>query len=151
MSSQWENQLNALRSEIENKTKQISLLEQLIALEAKHAGVSVVNVEIEEGEFPANDGKQQSKPKRKARAGNSQERKDSDKGMSLPDLLRTIGQQYAGQKIQYKALAEEVMKTGYNSNSKNFNNMVYQSLQKLVKRGVYTKDVETREYQFIGG
>lgn len=151
MSSQWETQLSALRAEIENKMKQISLLEQLIALEAKHAGDQPApeakqnhSVEI----HPETNGHHPAKPQRKRPA--SRRQRDGEKEMRLPDLLQIIGQQHAGEKIPYKTLAEEVVQAGYKSNSSNFNNMVYQSLQKLVKRGVYTKDAETREYQFVG-
>lgn len=151
MSSQWEVQLSALKAEIENKMKQISLLEQLIALEEKHAGGSAApeakenhsaEIHMESNNHHA------SKPQRKRSASRRQQ--DGEKEMRLPELLQTIGQQHAGEKIPYKTLAEEVVQAGYKSNSSNFNNMVYQSLQKLVKRGVYTKDAETREYQFVG-
>lgn len=151
MSSQWDVQLSALKAEIENKMKQISLLEQLIALEEKHSGCSNATEAKENNlqeSHPENNDHHSAKPKRKR--SESRRQRDGEKEMQLPELLKIIGQQHAGEKIPYKTLAEEVVQAGYKSNSSNFNNMVYQSLQKLVKRGVYTKDAETREYQFVG-
>ena len=75
---------------------------------------------------------------------------NGEKKMRLPALLTVLGQQNAGRALTYKELAQLVQDSGYASESKNFSNMVYQSLQKLVKRGLYTKNDETREYHFVG-
>lgn len=159
--SQWQNQLNALKAEIETKSKQLALIEQLIALEAKHAddhdndfnghpvfGAVIDNSEDEGEEHNNKPAKRKAATRTKAHREFSES--NGEKKMRLPSLLVVLGQQNAGRALTYKELAEMVQASGYASESKNFSNMVYQSLQKLVKRGVYNKNEETREYHFVG-
>jgi len=151
--SQWQNQLNALKIEIETKSKQLALIEQLIALEAKHThGEDVKDLPVFGA--TANDSDEDNEKTSKRRVANlsklRRELSDNEKNMKLPSLLIMLGQQNAGRSVTYKELAEMVQESGYSTESKNFSNMVYQSLQKLVNRGFYTKNDETREYQYVG-
>lgn len=74
------------------------------------------------------------------------------KRMSLPALLEMIGQNQLtkGKKIKYRDMAVLVKNSGYKSFSKDFNNMVYQALEKLVNKGKFNKDKETSEYSYSG-
>ena len=71
------------------------------------------------------------------------------KRMALPALLEMIGQQQ-NKGIRYKDMAVLVKNSGYRSHSKNFSNMVYQALEKLVNKGRFQKDRETLEYTYAG-
>lgn len=71
------------------------------------------------------------------------------KRMSLPSLLEMIGQQQS-KGIKYKDMAVLVKNSGYRTHSKNFSNMVYQALEKLVHKGKFQKDRETLEYTYAG-
>lgn len=71
------------------------------------------------------------------------------KRMSLPSLLEMIGQQQS-KGIKYKDMAVLVKNSGYRTHSKNFSNMVYQALEKLVHKGKFQKDKDTLEYTYAG-
>lgn len=145
MSSQWKSSLKELEIDIQNKLKQKALLEQLIALEAQHGGDG--QSDIEEGK-PAGETKRKSRPARRRRPAAATE--TGNKQMKLPAVLTLVGKEHKGKRMKYEELAQLVKAAGYESNSSNFNNMIYQALQKLCKRKVFSKDAETREYEFIG-
>lgn len=73
---------------------------------------------------------------------------DGDKP-DLPTLLERIAaEQKRPLKIaDFVALARQA---GYQTEAKDFPNMVYQALLKLVKRGVLEKDQESRDYHYVG-
>mgnify|MGYP006279988367 CR=1 FL=1 len=72
-----------------------------------------------------------------------------DKGLSLPALLETIGQKQS-KALKYTELASLVKESGYRSHSRNFSNMVYQALEKLVEKKRFSKEKKTRMYTYIG-
>jgi hypothetical protein len=145
MTNQWKSALKELNIDIDNKLKQKALLEQLIALEAQHAGDGHSESARGGSEEPK---KRPARSRRKRPAAATGE--SSNKQMRLPAVLTAVGQEHKGKRMKYEELAQMVKAAGYESNSQNFNNMIYQALQKLCKRKLFTKDPETREYQFIG-
>ena len=145
MTNQWKTALKELEIDIDNKLKQKALLEQLIALEAQHAGDGSTQTAPEAGQEQP---KRKSRPARRRRPTASAE--SNNKQMKLPAVLTAVGQEHKGKKMKYEELAKLVQAAGYESHSQNFNNMIYQALQKLCKRKVFTKDSETREYEYVG-
>lgn len=73
------------------------------------------------------------------------------KKMDLPTLLETISQQ-VGKPLKMADFVTLARQAGYKTDAKDFNNMVYQCLTKLVKRGRFRKDTsdEGIAYQFVG-
>jgi hypothetical protein len=65
--------------------------------------------------------------------------------MELPDLLTTIAQE-VGKPMKLPDFLSVVLSSGYQSDAKDKSNMVYQALNKLVKRGTLKKDPDSREY-----
>ena len=130
MKTDWISELNGLKNEQAKIAKKIGLLEEIIRLEGQHVETSQEN----------------SKTKRVARTRSND---GGGKQMKLPDLLEQIGQQHS-HPMKYDVFAQFVQESGYKTNAANLNNMVYQCLQKLVKKKVFQKNNETREYQYIG-
>jgi len=146
MSSQWTVELVSLRSQQEKISKQISLLEELIGLETQHAG--------QDAPSPVSSSRK-NKPKTKtvrakrrtAQAGAVVT--SEGKHVRLPQLLINIGQQLDGP-AKLEQICALVKSAGYESNASDFSNMVYQALQKLIKKGDFARNSETREYAFTG-
>jgi len=133
MKTDWISELNGLKNEQSKIAKKISLLEEIIRLEGQHVAPS-----------------EEKKSKRTARTRSADNRtNETGKQMKLPDLLKQIGQQHS-HPMKYHMFAQFVQESGYKTNSVNLNSMVYQALQKLVDRNVFSKNPETREYQYIG-
>lgn len=74
---------------------------------------------------------------------------DDGKQMDLPHLLETIAQE-VGRPLKQSDFVTLVREAGYKSQAKDFSNMIYQALLKLVKRGVLEKDSDNRTYTFSG-
>jgi len=74
---------------------------------------------------------------------------DDGKSVDLPSLLETIAQQVNRPLLltDFVTLAREA---GYTTKAKDFSNMVYQSVLKLVKKGKFKKNEETRAYEYVG-
>lgn len=74
---------------------------------------------------------------------------DDGKSIDLPSLLETIAQQVNKPLLlaDFVTLAREA---GYTTKAKDFSNMVYQSVLKLVKKGLFRKNEETRAYEYVG-
>jgi len=74
---------------------------------------------------------------------------DDGKSVDLPTLLETIAQQVNRPLLlaDFVTLAREA---GYTTKAKDFSNMVYQSVLKLVKKGLFKKNEETRAYEYVG-
>lgn len=70
------------------------------------------------------------------------------KPIDLPTLLETIGQQ-VNKPLVLADFVTLVRESGYTTKAKDFPNMVYQALHKLVKRGSFSKNEETRAYEFV--
>lgn len=66
----------------------------------------------------------------------------------LPTLLTQIAAD-ARKPLKIADFVELARKSGYQSDANDFPNMVYQSLRKLVKRGVLEKDQDSRNYHFV--
>lgn len=136
--SQWSSELEILVQERHRIDKKIDLLNELISLED---GVPV--------KASASSRKADKKRGRPRREDDTEATTDTSKTMKLPALLTSIGQQCEGP-IKIADLTKRVIAAGYETNSDKPENMVYQCLQKLIKKGVFTKDQETREYTFNG-
>ena len=67
----------------------------------------------------------------------------------LPSLLSHIAETQ-NRPLKLADFVQLARSAGYNTQAKDFPNMVYQSLLKLVKRGVLEKDQESRDYHYIG-
>lgn len=74
-------------------------------------------------------------------------KESGEKSMSLSNVLISIGQNL-GKSIILDELSEQVREAGYITHSKNLSSMVYQSITKLVKTGVFRKN-EDRSYEYI--
>lgn len=123
--------------------KKVSLLKELIALEEEHGDVESADASPRRSPKAAKPRKP-AKSKEKPAASNYR-----GKEVSLPELLERIGAQHK-RSFRYEELAVLVKAAGYASESDNFNNMIYQALQKLTKRGSYVKDPDTRLYRYVG-
>lgn len=73
---------------------------------------------------------------------------DEGKPVDLPTLLETIGQE-VNKPLTCADFVTLVRESGYKTKAKDFSNMVYQALLKLVKRGTFKKNEETRAYEFV--
>ena len=74
---------------------------------------------------------------------------DKPKRIELPELLETIVQKH-GKAMKHEELVVAAREAGYKSEAKDFSNMVYQCLVKLVKKGTLAKANEGKnaEYSF---
>jgi hypothetical protein len=143
MKTSWANELVLLKAQHDKIGKKINCLEELVRLEEEHTIDTDVPTSYEDPVIFRGDNHV------KVRRSRIVSPVPSGKSMKLPNLLETIGQQHP-HSMKYEKLAELVLETGYKTNSGNLSNMVYQCLQKLCKRGVFTKNDSTREYQFSG-
>lgn len=71
-----------------------------------------------------------------------------DKSIDLPTLLETISQQVS-RPLTCADFVTLVRESGYKTKAKDFSNMIYQALLKLIKRGKFKKNEETRAYEFV--
>lgn len=67
----------------------------------------------------------------------------------LPTLLSHIAETQS-RALKLADFVQLARAAGYTSDAKDFPNMVYQALLKLVKRGVLEKDQESRDYHYVG-
>lgn len=74
---------------------------------------------------------------------------EDGKTVDLPTLLATISQQ-VNKPLKQADFVTLVREAGYTTKAKDFSNMVYQALLKLVRRGTLTKNTEKREYVYAG-
>jgi hypothetical protein len=90
-------------------------------------------------------------PKTKAATSTDIDTKIEAGDLDLPDLLTMIAQQVASP-LKHLDFLKLVLASGYKPGgeglweAKDKSNMVYQSLNKLVKRGTLKKDPDSREY-----
>ena len=143
MKTSWANELVALKAQQDKIAKKINCIEELVRLEEEHTIDTDIPTSHEDPVIFRGDNSV------KARRSRIASPVSSGKSMKLPNLLETIGQQHP-HFMRYEKIAELVLETGYKTNSGNLSNMVYQCLQKLCKKGVFTKNDMTREYQFSG-
>jgi hypothetical protein len=130
MKTELVNELNNLKDQQSKIAKKIGLLEELLALEG-HA--------------------QKAKPTKTTKRVAVSTRKDNqgEKQLKLPELLEQIGQEHT-HPMKYEMFAKFVQESGYQTSASNLNNMVYQCLRKLVKKNIFQKNADTREYQYVG-
>lgn len=97
----------------------------------------------------ANDG--QAAPKRRGRPPKNPQAvaQPKEKRIELPGLLETIIQSH-GKPMKHEELVVAAHNAGYKSDAKDFSNMVYQALLKMVKKGTLNKANEGKnaEYTF---
>jgi hypothetical protein len=67
----------------------------------------------------------------------------------LPSLLTHIAET-ENRPLKLADFVQLARRAGYNTTAKDFPNMVYQALLKLVKRKVLEKDQTTRDYHYVG-
>jgi hypothetical protein len=102
-----------------------------------------------EGEQPAAPKRGRGRPpgsKNKPKEGTAPRKEEQEKVVKLPELLVTLSQQ-SNKPMELADFVKLSHDFGYKSKAANFSNMVYQSLMKLVKTGVMTKNSETRCYE----
>lgn len=150
MSSQWYVELTTLRSQREKLDKQIALLEELVDLEVQHGGHQARPVAARKlaARTAATDNPKIRRAKKTSRQIGAVVSSDG-KNIRLPQLLVSIGQQQSSP-VKLEELCKLVKEAGYESNASNLSNMVYQSLQKLIKKGFFARNDETRDYAFTG-
>ena len=91
-------------------------------------------------------------PKRRGRPPKAEGEKvarNGEKRIELPALLETIAQQ-SNKPLLLTDFVAKAREAGYTTNAKDFSNMVYQALLKLVNKGMFRKITETREYEYVG-
>ena len=129
--------------------QKISLLEQLVALEHKHGS------EIEHNDFhvvataSASNAEAPRRRGRPRRIHAPDESSSPSKSMTLPSLLISIGSQH-DRPLTIKEISELVDEAGYHSTAADPGYMIYQSLYKLCKKGIFERDREEGSYKFIG-
>lgn len=143
MDMNWKQQIASLEANKYKIEKQINLLRNLVSLEDEHSENDFSDEPTPNYHIVANATNEAPKRQRK------NEKVESVKSMKLPAVLVQIGQQHP-QAMTYQRFVELVKDTGYKSNSNNFSNMIYQCLNKLVSKGQFYKNGETKEYQFTG-
>lgn len=133
-------------------TELASLLKGGVATAAKPAsGKTTRNRTAPSSTATASNGKSGKKKRRRGRPKKSDQPQSDVKvdvdgsGMELPDLLTVIAQEVK-KPMQLADFLAVVLASGYQSEAKDKSNMVYQALNKLVKRGTLKKDTDTREY-----
>lgn len=129
MKTELLNELKNLRDQQNKIATKIGLLEELLSLDGHDVGAKV----------------SKSTKRLTARSRTT----GGEKQLKLPDLLQQIGQEHTAP-MKYEVFAKFVQDSGYQTSASNLNNMVYQCLQKLVKKNIFKKNAESREYQYVG-
>jgi poly-D-alanine transfer protein DltD len=142
MSIDYQRELEETRKLQQVLETKIDLLEQLLSVESSVGKADTVVAKTQ------NIAKSKSRRPAKRRSG-GKKAQPQDKKMSLGAVIENIASQHK-RSFTYKELASLAKSAGYESNSSNFYDMVYQALQKLLKRGTMVKDSETREYRYVG-
>lgn len=97
----------------------------------------------------AEGGKRRGRPPGSKNVKSANDSNDDDgKSIDLQSLLSTIAQQ-TGKPLLIKDFVALALESGYTTKAKDFSNIVYQSVLKLVKKGVFQKNTETRAYEFV--
>ena len=146
--TQFDGQLEKLVRDAERIQERIGLLQRLRELDLEEAGVvTTVTTAPVATQAPAQT---QEAPKKRGRPKTVKTEATTGEGKSvdLPTLLETIGQNVSRPLTQaeFVTLCRE---SGYTTKAKDFSNMVYQALLKLVKKGKFKKNDETRQYEYV--
>jgi hypothetical protein len=143
--TQWDKELESLNREAELVQEQIGLMNRLREIDLERQGFQapVQQAAVEPRTVKAATPAQpQAKAPTPAGSGDG-------KTADLPTLLETISQQ-VNKPLKHMDFVTLVREAGYTTKAKDFSNMVYQALLKLVKRGTLKKNAETREYACAG-
>ena len=151
--TQWDKELESLNREAELVQERVGLIKRLREIDLHGQGFQVAPLQ-QAAVKPttvkaATLARPQAKPKGlpaqvKASAGGG-----DGKTADLPTLLETISQQM-NKPLKLADFVTLVREAGYTTEAKDFSNMVYQALLKLVKRGTLKKNAETRGYVYAG-
>lgn len=146
MSTQFHVELTSARNEVVKLEKRIRLLEELVALEEEHGDTQhhqVVASTVQNSESP----KRRGRPSRQNSAAVANT--STGKTMTLPSLLISIGSQNPNP-LSIAEISHLVDQAGYKSKSEDPGYMIYQSLYKLCKKGVFERDRQEGSYRFLG-
>lgn len=158
ISTNYGNLLNERLKQAELLHEEIGLLQRMQEIEIER-NVS----EAGTGKLTVSNSKSKAKPttvkvegaKRRGRPPGSKnvvkvdaDSSDDGKSVDLQSLLQTIAQETA-KPLMIKDFVALSLQSGYTTKAKDFSNIVYQSVLKLVKKGVFRKDSETRAYEFV--
>lgn len=154
--SNYTQRITELTNQAELIQEEILLLQRLQDIESQRTGTPAVTVRptttaknVQNRKPAATTG---DAPKRRGRPLGSKngpkvaQDKGDGKRLDLPTLLETIGSQL-GKPTKLDDIVVAVREAGYSSKAKNFSNMVYQAMLKLVHQGIFTKN-EDRSYEF---
>jgi len=160
--TKYDDQLESKLKEAELLQEQIGLLQRVREIELEITGgvVAVATtaptvkttapVQAAVQATPTGEVKRRGRPKGTTNAAKAAGvATDDGKSVDLPTLLETIAQQVNRPLLlaDFVTLAREA---GYTTKAKDFSNMVYQSVLKLVKKGLFKKNEETRAYEYVG-
>jgi hypothetical protein len=157
--TKYDDQLESKLKEAELLQEQIGLLQRVREIELEITGsvvvaVPTVNAAVQPAVQAAvqaapTEVKRRGRPKGTTNAAKAGVAADDGKSVDLPTLLETIAQQVNRPLLlsDFVTLAREA---GYTTKAKDFSNMVYQSVLKLVKKGLFKKNEETRAYEYVG-
>lgn len=144
--TQWDKALESLHREAELVQERISLISRLREIDLERLGFQVA---------PVPKAAVEPKTVKAATPGQAQDKAPAPAGgedgktVDLPTLLETISQQ-VNKPLKQADFVTLVREAGYTTKAKDFSNMVYQALLKLVRRGTLKKNAETREYACAG-
>jgi hypothetical protein len=146
--TKYDGELESLNRRAVLLQERLGLLQRLREIELEEAGVvpTAVTAPVTATEVTAPKKKGRPKATATVKAGVPA---GDGKTIDLPTLLETIGQNL-NKPLALADFVTLVRETGYTTKAKDFSNMVYQALLKLVKRGKFKKNDETRCYEYIG-
>ena len=155
MRTDWKNELATVDQDIKSLQKKRDLIVQLAALEGEVVTEKSKTTKVAKPKAPAVPGaepKKRGRP-RKVQPEGQAEASGDGKAIKLPALLKTIGQSLT-KPVTMVEIVDLVRKAGYVSEAKDYSNMVYQGLTKLVDKGHFTKttkadDPTTRIYEWV--
>jgi hypothetical protein len=159
--TKYDDQLESKLKEAELLQEQIGLLQRVREIELEITGGVVAatvatvptvkaTAPVQAQAAPTGEVKRRGRPKGTTNAVKAAGvATDDGKSVDLPTLLETIAQQVNRPLLlaDFVTLAREA---GYTTKAKDFSNMVYQSVLKLVKKGLFKKNEETRAYEYVG-
>ena len=149
--SQFNSDLAFAKNEMVKWEKKVRLLEELISLEDAHRS-ETTTTSTTTSSTTHSHASEQATPKRRGRPAKAQSQPETShagKSMSLPALLKTIGVE-SNHAMTIEQISELVEQAGYKSEAADPGYMIYQSLYKLCKSGVFERDRVTRTYKYIG-
>ena len=133
--TQWDKELESLNREAELVQERVGLIKRLREIDLHGQGFQVAPLQ-----------QAAVKPTRVKAATPAPAQANA---LALPNLLETISQQM-NKPLKLADFVTLVREAGYTTEAKDFSNMVYQALLKLVRRGTLKKNAETRGYVYAG-